>query len=352
MSLTGAEPVSAHVVLERTTLRQSIQHSSAALLVEFLSDVLVWTASDASDRQEYFRVRRLEVLSGATPSEEFEFFPHAEGFSAFRKGDRALLFLELSQKRAEFSSLAARFPYFSLQGAGGEWVLRGDDASAILELARGYAAWLRAPPGAGPAGLRSLLIRQLGWGVSRLQSDAISELIRVRRVPGLFDTAADVEPILRLIAADHRTNAKALSMGARVALVQLFEGRAGFDTSAQWQVLIQRADSATEKRALIRAARGQQDATLSNWLASQLGSDDPGLRREAASALGRPWHADHQAALVAALEDLDPGVVRAAIDALAALGGELPRRKLQALAAGEDRKQARWAAAALRRLDP
>ncbi len=358
--MTRPELAPAHVVLARSSLRQHLQHSAASLVVEFLSDAQLWTAPDGFDHQEYFRVRRLETLAGEATPEAFDFFPHAEGFPAFRKADRALLFLERSAEHPLFVSLAPRFTYFSVQGAGDEWKLTGEAGVAIIELARAYAAWLRGPPEPRSAGLRALLLRELGSGVERLRADAIGELIRLRTSPAVFDSPEAVAPFVALIDAAPASSAAAPAGGqagtlpfrTRIALVRLFEGAAGFDALTQWRGLATRAQSGADRRALVQAAAAVKGSALSAWLASQLSSDDLSLRRAAAAALGRPWHASQRDALVGALEDPDLGVVRAAIDALGSLGGEQARQTLGTLAAGDDRDRARWAAAALRRLAP
>ena len=126
------------------------------------------------------------MLFGAVEVGPLEFFPHAEGFPSFRAGDRALLFLERTADRDEFRSLAARFPWFSAQGAGQEWILPPDDAGVrILEVARRLASHRAQRPTDPTRALRDVVLAELASGVPRLRRDAIAELVTARLRPGL-----------------------------------------------------------------------------------------------------------------------------------------------------------------------
>jgi hypothetical protein len=70
----------------------------------------------------------------------------------------------------------------------------------------------------------------------------------------------------------------------------------------------------------------------------------------AAAALGDPRRAPHAARLAALARDPDDAVARAAIDSLAAMGGDAARAALERTAAAAGEPRAHWAQAALRRL--
>src|SRR5690606_9990738 len=178
--VAAALPARAHVVFERTSLREWLTRSALVVVAEFESDVEMWSAPDGSDRQEFFRVRVLETLKGPAPASPLEFFPHAEGFPRFQAGDRALLFLARSDARREFAALATRFPWFSVQGAGHEWRLApGAEGARVLATARRWLA-LRGDAPSDPIGaVRSLLVDQLGSEVPALRADAVAELVRM-----------------------------------------------------------------------------------------------------------------------------------------------------------------------------
>ncbi|MCZ6782225.1 MAG: HEAT repeat domain-containing protein [Proteobacteria bacterium] len=338
----------AHVVLHRATLRQWLQHSALSLEVEFASGPLVWSAPDGADRQEYFRVRILEVLRGDAPTADvLEFFPHAEGFPAFREGDRSLLFLEETRTRPEFRPLVARFPWFSMQGAGDEWVLRREPGDAVREQARFYAQWLAAgaDPATAAAEFRRGLLAGFRSGVPALAGDSLLELVRIAAIPGVLDDAADTAPFAALI------DDPALGLSTRLALLRALTGRPGVDVGAHWRRLLAADLERGEVRQLARAATTVDDPQLSNWLGALLRSTDPELRVVAAQALADPRHASHVPALARAAEAGNARVARAAIQALGVIGGDEARRALGGLAVGPDPERARWAGAALQRLN-
>jgi hypothetical protein len=210
-------PARAHVLFERPTLRQWLAAADLALVVEFEGDVRIWEAPDGRDRQEFFRVRVVEALRGAAPGPSLEFFPHAEGFPRFRAGDRALLFLERTRDRIEFTSLAARFPWLSGQGAGQEWILAGDDGAAIREVARRFVALRRDGAPDPKAALREMLLAELGSGVARLRADALTELMVLRTLPGFLDAGTTA-------ALAAWAESPSLPPGQQRALAQLLRG--------------------------------------------------------------------------------------------------------------------------------
>jgi hypothetical protein len=280
LALGVVAPVRAHVVYERATLREWITRSELVVVALFEDGPRVWQAPDGSDRQEFFRVRVDEALHGVAPTGSFEFFPHAEGFPRFRAGDRALLFLEPTRARAEFASLAPRFPWFSVQGAGQEWILAGTDGEAARAIARRWAS-LRAAGAGDPTGaVRALLVDELGSGVARLRADAVSELVRVHALPGFLDAEG-------VAALAPFADAPALSLTQRLALVRLLEGRPGFDVRPRLRALAREAEagSGAELAQMMRVAGASDDPELHAWLAALAGDARPWVRREAAGAL-------------------------------------------------------------------
>jgi hypothetical protein len=335
----------AHVVYDRATLRQYVQHSAAAFVAELASGPLVWAAPDGSDRQEYFRARTVEVLRGDAPPELVEFFPHAEGFPAFQAGDRALVFLEHTGKRPEFAPLAARFPWFSVQEAGEEWTLAGAEGEATLALARGWAELADADDAALLAGLRALLARALGSPFPALRADARAELISVRGTAGLFASPDDTAPFAALVTS------AALPAGERITLARLLEGAPGFDAAGAFAALAAEPLERDDVVALVRVYASSSDPSAAAWIRQRLAAPDPGVRREAALALGRARRPADVPALGQAAADPDPDVARAAIGSLGAIGDPPARERLRAVRDGGDPRRSRWAAAELRRLD-
>jgi hypothetical protein len=322
-----------------------VQHSSVACVAEFVSGPLLWVAPDASDRQEYFRVRSVELLHGAAPPELFEFFPHAEGFPSFQAGDRALVFLERTGTRPEFAPLAGRFPWFSVQESGEEWKLAGAEGDATLSLARGYADLAGAGDAALRPGLRALLLRALGSPFPTLRADARTELIGLRGAARLFGSRDDLAPFAALVASP------ATPLGERIALARLLEGLPGFDAPGAFASLAAEARSREDSVALVRVYATSPDPVVAAWIRERLGAPDPGLRREAAYALGRGRRPGDVAVLARATGDPDPDVARAAIGSLGAIGDPAAREALRGVRDAGDPRRSRWAAAELRRLD-
>jgi hypothetical protein len=340
-----ASAARAHVLYDRATLRQYVQHSAVAFVAEFASGPLLWVAPDASDRQEYFRVRSVEVLRGATPPELFEFFPHAEGFPSFQAGDRALVFLERTETRPEFAPLAARFPWFSVQESGEEWKLEGADGEATLSLARGYADLADAGDAALLPGLRALQVRALGSPSPALRAEARADLIALRGAAGFFGSKDDVAPFAAIVTSP------ATPLAERIALARLLEGATGFDAASAFQSFVAEPRSRDDTLSLVRVYATSPDPAVAAWILARLEAPDPGVRREAAIALGRGRRPEHVAALGRAAGDPDGDVARAAIGALGAIGDPAAREALGGVRDADDPRRTRWAAAELRRLD-
>lgn len=268
----------AHVLFDRTTLRQWTAEADATVVAEFTSDAQMWHADDDSDRQEFFRVRVVEVLHGAIEPGTLEWFPHAEGFPRFRSGDRALLFLERTAEHPEFAPLAARFAWFSTQGAGQEWKLaRGPEGAMVMEIAQRLASHRRERPVDPRSALRDLVLAELASGVPRLRGDAIAELVRAREWPDFLD-AASTPAFAAWIDAD------ALSATERLALVRVLEGAPSFDADAKLRAMTREPLAGAELAQLVRAAGMRDDPTLRVWLATLADDPRPDVRREAHAA--------------------------------------------------------------------
>jgi hypothetical protein len=335
-----------HVVFARGTLRQWVQHSAAALHAEIVSGPEIWTAPGGGDRQEFFRARPIERIAGTSPTGgTFDFFPHAEGFPGFAPGDRVLLFLERSDERAEFAGLAARFPWFSVQGAGEEWRLAGEDDPA-LALARAWSAWL-VDGGTDRERFAVLLAQGLGSGDDALARDALLELIRARALPGVLD-AQGVARFAPFVSAP------ALGIPRRSALFRLLAERPGFDPAGPFARLVADAATPEERRILVIQLGTFEGSGATAWLSAWSRDPDARVRRAVVEVQARRGEAADLELLARALGD-EPGVARAAIRALGTLraDGTQPdprtRALLEATAKGDDPERARWAAAELRR---
>ncbi|RIK98390.1 MAG: hypothetical protein DCC71_21015 [Proteobacteria bacterium] len=278
-ALLGAGAARAHVLFDRATLREWTAGAGAVVVAELESGPAMWSAPDASDRQEYFRVRVVETLHGAVAPGPLEFFPHAEGFPQFRAGERALLFLERTADHVEFATLAPRFPWFSTQGAGHEWTLApGASGDAILEIARRLAAWRTTRPSDPRQALRDLVVAQLASGVPRLRRDALSELVNARSWPGFFD-AATTDALAAWI------DGRLLPATERLALVRVLDGAPGFDADARLRAMTREPLAGRELAQLVRSAGTRDDARLRAWLASLAQDAAPEVQREARAAL-------------------------------------------------------------------
>lgn len=342
-------PARAHVVVQRPGLRHLLQTSAAAVVVEIASPLRMWEAPDGSDRQEFFTVRALETIAGAPPPSRFDVFPHGEGMPAWKQGDTALLFVERTASRPELAGLAARFPYFTVQEGGQEWKLGGAEGASVLAAARSYHTLASKPAAEAAAALRRLLLQGLRSGAPPLREDAMAELVRAQSVPGFFMTffpgPADLAPFTALIERE-----AGLPLTTRVALARILGGVHGFDGPLAIRAMTEEPLSAEEKLQLVRIAGAEPDTEISAWLAGLLASPEPLLRREAAYALGRPWHAQQAGALARTLQDPDPGVARAAIRALGSIETPEATAMLQRVANGNESFQKHLAEAELRRI--
>lgn len=269
----------AHVLFERATLREWLLGADLAIVARIESGPDVWQAPDGSDRQEWFRVRVLETLRGTAPGATLDFTPHAEGFPDFRPGDRVLLFLARSERHPELATIAHRFPWVSFQGAGQEWRLVGADGEAIVGLAKRWAALTRAREGVEDE-LRAVLLAELASGVARLRSDAIAELVKLRRLPGFLDARTTA-------AFAAWADAPGLPFAERLALVRLLDGAPGFDAAARLQALVAEPVDGPLLLQLIRAAGASGDARLRPWLVARSADPRPAVRAEAQLALQR-----------------------------------------------------------------
>jgi hypothetical protein len=277
--LGASTAASAHVLFERATLREWVIGSTAVVVATFESDARMWEAPDGSDRQEYFRVRVDETLAGPIAKGPLEFFPHAEGFPAFRAGDRALLFLEPSGARPEFARVAARFAWFSGQGAGQEWTFDpGVAGASVREIALRLASQRESPPADPGTALRAILLAELGSGVPDLRRDAIRELMQARAWPGFLD--AETTPLFAAWAENPEVPAT-----QRLALVRVLDGAPGFDADARLRAMTQEPLAGVELTQLVRTAGQRSDPALRRWLAALADDPRPEVRREARSAL-------------------------------------------------------------------
>jgi hypothetical protein len=346
--LLGAQPARAHVLIGREGLRELVAAADAVALVEIRSPLRLWRADDGSDRRHHYRARALEVLKGETPRGDFDFFLHAEGLPDWEDGERALVFLERSDGRAESVALTERFAFFSAQAPGQEWRIapRGGE---VLEAARSWIALGAGGPAATPraAALRELVLRELRSADPRLREDGFRALVRLETSEGFLDGPEAVATFAAL--ADEASR----PLAERVALSVLLADWPGFDAAVRLRALAASAPALAprERALLIRATAGLDDPRLSDWVAGQLSETDPALRREAASALARPWHVAQVAALARAASDPEPGVARAALRSLVEIGGAEARAALSARAAETPLPLHRFAAAELRRLE-
>jgi hypothetical protein len=355
-ALAAGVPARSHVLVGRPGLRELVAAADAVALVELRSPLRLWRAAGGSDRRHHYRARALQVLKGETPPGDFDFFLHAEGLPDWEEGERALVFLERSEGRGESGAVAARFPFFSAQAPGQEWRIAPGDG-AVLEAAQAWvtlgagasAAGAGAPPrgaaGARAGVLRDLVLRELRSSEPRLREDGFRALVRLAGAPGFLDAPGTLASLAAL--ADEASR----PLAERVALTLLLSEQGGFDAAARLLALAAGAAQRTvrEQALLIRSAAGIDDPPLSEWVAGQLAVADPALRREAASALTRPWHAAQVPALARAASDPEPGVARAALRSLAEIGGRDAEAALRVRAAETPLLLHRFAAAELRR---
>ena len=109
------------------------------VLARVLAPLRAWSAPDGSDHQEYFSAEVLERIDGDPGGKQIDVFAHAEGEPRLRTGDHVVLFLDETAQRAEFATLAVRFPHFTTQGAGQEWRFDPNDPT-LPDLVRRWRA--------------------------------------------------------------------------------------------------------------------------------------------------------------------------------------------------------------------
>lgn len=322
---TLAGEASAHVVYDRRTLRQWTEQARLIVVVEVRSPLRVWTAEDGSDHQEYFSVRVVETLAGASPAEALDVFAHAEGEPRFRVGDTMMLFLDRTAEHSEFAALASRFPYFTTQGAGQEWTFVREDPT-VPAIAR---AWrdLRGRP-ESHAARRKLLIRQLESDDSRLQADALVELLRLRQSP---EFTADPEGRDRLV---QMTSAGDLSISQRVALIKILDGTEGFSAAHALLALADADVDPRERITIIRACGFVRDPVITAWLREQLRAPDVELKLAALTAAGSGMHPDLSKQVARLALDPNPRLARAAVGALSAIDTPEATESLRRAATG------------------
>jgi hypothetical protein len=357
-ALLAGAPARSHVLVGRPGLRELVAAADAVALVELRSPLRLWRAEDGSDRRHHYRARALQVLKGETPPGDFDFFLHAEGLPDWEEGERALVFLERSEGRGESGAVAARFQFFSAQAPGQEWRIAPGDgpvleaAQAWVALGAGTAPAAEALPGAAAPeprsdALRELVLRELRSPEARLREDGFRALVRLAGAPGFLGAPGAVASFAAL--ADEASR----PLAERVALTLLLAEQPGFGAADRLLALTAGAAlrSTREQALLIRSAAAIDDRRLAEWAAGQLAAADPALRREAASALLRPWHAAQVPALARAASDPEPGVARAALRSLAEIGGAGAEAALRVRAAETPLPLHRFAAAELRRLE-
>jgi len=337
-----AASASAHIVYDRRTLPQWIARARLILVAEVRTPLLIWSAPDGSDHQEYFSVRVIEVLAGASPAQELDVFAHAEGEPRLRVGQNMLLFLDPTAEHAEFAHLASRFPYFTTQGAGQEWSFASGDAT-LPALARAWREVLRR--GGSYQDRRTLVIRQLEMTDPRLRADALRQLLRLR---GTQDFAADGAAQKRLA---EMTATPDLSISQRIGLIKILDGIGGFSASSALMRLATSDLTAAERLAVIRACRGVDDAAIGVWLGDQLRSTDVDVTIAALTAVASPYHSALVEPIAVLAGDARQRVARSAVRSLAAIGSARARAHLVRIAAGRG-DAAKLAAAALRRRTP
>lgn len=319
--------VLAHVVYERTSLRQWAQQAVLIIVAEITEPLHVWSAADGSDHQEVFTLRVIEVIAGTPPAESFRVFPHAEGAPLYEAGDRALLFLDRSGSRAEFASLAADFPYFTAQGAGQEWKLDVADPSPI-EIAR---AWRGLAADPDYASRRDLLLHQLASGYAQLRAEAIADLMRLR-----VDQEFRADPVAAARLAEMAAQPRR-SLAERIGIVRTLNGVGGFSTVAALTGIAAEVGEGSGRAEVVRAFAGIRDPHATEFLRQQLAAGDVATQVAALSALADPWHAAAVADIagLAQRPDTESRVAMAAVRALAGIGDDPARSALLTVAAGD-----------------
>lgn len=322
LAVATASP--AHVVYQRQTLRQWAQQANSIAIAEIRSPLQVWSAADGSDHQEFFNVRIVEHLAGDSPGTELDVFPHAEGMPRYDVGDTVLLFLDSTAGRGEFAHLATRFPFFTTQGAGHEWVIEpGDREVPSIAL-----AWREQASGGGYAPRRSLLLRQLESAHPQMRAEAIGELFQLRAIAEFRSDAEAHARIADLARSDR------LSVPERIGLIRVLDGFPGFSAAATLLALGGERLTPDQRVAVIRACGSVPGDGVTSWVRRQLRDGDTPTQVAALLALGdlKAEEAVADIAAVATATDAAPAVAHAAIRALGAIEGDSAVAALQVLA--------------------
>ncbi len=334
-------PALAHVVFQRQSLRQWAQQADVIVVADILSGLAVWSAPDGSEHQEYFKARVVQSLTETQLPETLDVFPHAEGEPRFKTGDRALLFLDRTGSRAEFAHMAHRFPYFTTQGAGDEWIVDAGDADITAIAVR----WRTLGRNRTYKAQRDLLLLQLDSSIRRLHVEAISDFLKLKH-----QLQRDREAIERLTAMSRSSR---LGVGERVGLIGLLSGVPEYAAGAELFRLAGEVSETRDRALVIRAAGRLRDDSTTTWLRDRLHESDPAIQDAALFALGHPWHSaavpDVAAVAVSPAASLRVGT--AAVRALGRIATPEARAALQTVAVSIDGPRATIAQRELDRLN-
>ena len=276
------------------------------VLARVLAPLRAWSAPDGSDHQEYFSAEVLERIDGDPGGKQIDVFAHAEGEPRLRTGDHVVLFLDETAERAEFATLAVRFPHFTTQGAGQEWRFDPDDPT-MPDLVRRW----RALAGKNDEGARMrLLVEQLQDGNPRLASDAITELVGMRARSGF---ASDPEARATLVGMSRDQERK---LQHRLVLIRLLDGSENYSAADELLKIAATDLQAPERVAVLRSSARIGDPRVTKWIGTQIDSSEDMVRIAAlASAAGRP---DLLLRIEATAAQAQRQIARAAVRALAA----------------------------------
>ena len=317
--------VDAHVVYQRRSLRGWAQQADVAVVAETLSGLRVWSSPDRSDHQEYFQVRIVRSLDGDTAlPETLDVFPHSEGEPRYEVGERILLFLDRTAARAEFAHLAVRFPYFTTQGAGHEWILEADDR----EVEAVATAWRRLRGDASYPPVRDLLARQLASKYPRLRAEAIADLLGLADRKEFLADREFHEQLASLLRSP------GLRVAEKIGVIDVLSHTEPFSSADAILRLAASVDDRPERVDVIRAAGKVRDRRVTSWLRDRLSEPDTAIQDAALLALGRPWHGEAvgDIARIASDQATPVRVGTTAVRALGRIGTPDAKRALRALA--------------------
>ncbi len=335
----------AHLLHPGQTLRRLARSADLVVIAELPHGEGQWRAPDG-ERVATFEARVVEVLAGTPPAEpRFEFFAHALIVPGWQAGDRAILFLHRTRGTPELAPRSVRFPFYSVQLPGREWRISGASDAAIVEATRAYADLAGLPDDQRLPRFRQILVTCLGSSIEPLVTDALSEIAAVGVSEAFLPDAPSVAPFAAIARDPTRP------LVTRLALAKALKDRPGFDFDAALVALTAGEHPPAELRSLLRTAADSQAPALGLWIAGVLDHDDPLIRREAAYALGRPWHAVRAPALAKALADPDLRVSRAAVRALGAMGSAAARQALERTVSGPHPRLARLARQEIHAMD-